>query len=108
MPSASIKQRETSIGNEKLQRSYLFFGDRYRFTMQHDYDIEAGDTTILAEEPISGVSYANEVFGRTLKDGSIPVVLVPGAGCCGLGSPFYLTIPEGCYAMVRFWFALLL
>ena len=68
--------------------------------MDQVYDIEAGESTILAEEPISNVSKANEVFGRTLKDGSIPVVLVPGAGCCGLGSPFYLTIPEGCYAMV--------
>lgn len=65
------------------------------------YDIDAGETTKLAEDTVSSVSRANEIFGRTLRDGSIPIVLEPGAGCCGIGSPFYLTVPEGCYAMVQ-------
>lgn len=60
-------------------------------------DIMSGVTTALAESQISDVAQANETFGRRLPDGSIPLTLIPGRSCL---KPF-ITIPDGCYAMVQ-------
>lgn len=65
--------------------------------MAEFFDVDAGTTTMLSEDTIRSTARANEVFGRPMSDGSVPLVLLPGRSCF---KP-YITIPEGCYAIVR-------
>jgi hypothetical protein len=65
--------------------------------MAEFFDVDAGVTTMLSEDTVRSTARANEVFGRSMADGSVPLVILPGRSCF---KP-YITIPEGCYAIVR-------